>query len=273
MEEHDQDALRAQRHEVERLLGLNLLRLQAYERLVKAIVASHKGTASLDPSGKMRVSPAINPDGQTLGMLVNQMLGSVVVPDGPSGSPVDDLLPSGDSPAFGFAFQVSFPTDSHTAIENGLRALVSLRNDLVDDFLDRHDLGHAEGCRLAQTALTEATETIDRHLGDLKQWARDSVETKRTLSAIIGSAAFRDRVVRGAVDWPDRLIVAELRRAAAELSFNGWTRVSEAADWIAARHPAETPAAYGCKSWRQLLHDSGLFDLHYFPVAGRREAW
>ena len=43
--------------------------------------------------------------------------------------------------------------------------------------------------------------------------------------------------------------------------------------WIAERHPEQLPGKYGCSSWRQVVHESRLFELRYRDVDGRRAAW
>lgn len=67
--------------------------------------------------------------------------------------------------------------------------------------------------------------------------------------------------------------VRALREAASELAVDGWTSVAEAGRWISKRHPEQLPAKYGCSSWRQVLHESRLFELRYRDVGGQRTAW
>ncbi|MCV2867684.1 OST-HTH/LOTUS domain-containing protein [Defluviimonas sp. WL0002] len=60
----------------------------------------------------------------------------------------------------------------------------------------------------------------------------------------------------GVVDWPAAGIVRALGEAAGELSADGWAPVSEAGSWVADRHPSQVPSKYGCRSWRQVIHES-----------------
>lgn len=39
------------------------------------------------------------------------------------------------------------------------------------------------------------------------------------------------------------------------------TNLADAIAFIGARHPDHTPKRYGCSSWRQVLHESKLFDV------------
>jgi hypothetical protein len=64
-----------------------------------------------------------------------------------------------------------------------------------------------------------------------------------------------------------------LREAANELAVEGWTPVAAAGRWITERNSDQSPNKYGCASWRQVLHESHLFDLRYRDVDGQRAAW
>lgn len=161
--------------------------------------------------------------------------------------------------------------------ENGLRELVLLRNNLVHHFMDQHDIGTPDGCRSGRDALIAAYDRIDHHLEELRTWVKEEHEARRALAEIVRSDAFHDLVVNGihpdgTVFWPNAGIVRALREAARELAVEGWTPVAQAAKWIAERYPEQEPAKYGCRSWRQVVHDSRLFELRYFESGGRRSA-
>ncbi|MBP8276214.1 MAG: OST-HTH/LOTUS domain-containing protein, partial [Propionivibrio sp.] len=74
------------------------------------------------------------------------------------------------------------------------------------------------------------------------------------------------------VFWPVAGIVSALREAAGELAVDGWASIAEAGRWIAERFPEQLPAKYGCSSWRQVVHESRIFDLRYFEINGQRSA-
>jgi hypothetical protein len=75
------DALQALQRKVQRFLGRCLLRLQQYERLIKAIVAHHEisGTADADALEADRAARVAANGCKTLGKLVGDLLGSYVV--------------------------------------------------------------------------------------------------------------------------------------------------------------------------------------------------
>ena len=75
------DTLQTLQREVQRLLGRCVLRLQQYEKLMKAIVAHHEISASgspLESNQEQRIADAAS---KTLGTLVGTLLGSYVTTD------------------------------------------------------------------------------------------------------------------------------------------------------------------------------------------------
>jgi len=103
-------------------------------------------------------------------------------------------------------------------------------------------------------------------------------QARRLTAEFVQSDAFHDLVVNGiapdgVVDWPASGIVRALRDATGELAVDGWAPVALAGRWIAERHPDQLPAKYGCSSWRQVVHESRLFELRYREVDGQRAAW
>ena len=77
----------------------------------------------------------------------------------------------------------------------------------------------------------------------------------------------------GSVDWPAAGIVQALLEASTALAIEGWTPVASAERWIAETYPDQRPAKYGCSSWRQVVHQSHVFELRYRETDGRRAAW
>jgi hypothetical protein len=75
---NDRD-LPAQHREVQRLLGRCLLRLQQYERLMKAIVAYHNLSGPAHALEKIRAARIDDASTKTLGTLGGQLSGSCVV--------------------------------------------------------------------------------------------------------------------------------------------------------------------------------------------------
>lgn len=271
------DALNAPQLEVQRLLGRCLLRLQQYERQIKAIVAHRELSGPAHALEAIQAKRIDDTARKALGALVGDLLESYIV--------VDEIDPfenaTINSPenvtSFSTQMKLGFSGADFAGIENGLKELVHLRNNLVHHFIDQHDLWSLDGCRGAKDALVAAYNSIDQHLEQLQEWAEDMQKVRRLVGEFLQSDEGREFMVNGiapdgTVYWPIAGIVYALREAAGELAVDGWTSVEEASRRIAEREPEQLPAKYGCSSWQQVVHESRIFELRYFEVDGRRSA-
>lgn len=270
------DALHTLQREVQRLLGRCLLRLQQYEKLTKAIVAHHEVSVAGIPLASNQEQRIADAASKTLGTLVGTLLGSYVTTgeaDDASGHDArDDII------SFKMKMRLSMSAEDYSRTQDDLKELVSLRNNLVHHFIDHHNLWNLEGCRGAHDALMAAYGRIDQHFEQLRGWAENMDQARRLSAEFVQSGVFHDLVIHGIapdglVNWPTAGIVQTLREAAAELAVDGWTPVVSAGRWIAERHPEHLPAKYGCSSWRQVVHESRLFELRYREMNGQRAAW
>ena len=270
--------LQASQREVQRLLGRCLLRLQQYEHLIKAIVAHHDIAGPAHALESIRAERIADTATKTLGTLVGYFVGSYVVTDEVENSgEVEDKAPN-DVMSFRMRTSMSMSAEDYARTEADLKELVLLRNNLVHHFIDQHDLWSLDGCRGANDALLAAYSRIDEHFEQLRGWAEHMDQARRLTAEFVQSDAFHDRVANGiapdgTVDWPAAGIVRVLREAAGELAVDGWTPIASAGRWITERHPEQLPGKYGCSSWRQVVHESRLFELRYRDVDGRRAAW
>ncbi len=271
------DALKTPQREVQQLLGRCLVRLQQYERLMKAIVAHRELSGPAHALEAIQAKRIDDTARKTLGALVGDLLESYIV--------VDELDPfenatfnsSERAIQISIRMKLGFPDADFAGIESGLKELVHLRNNLVHHFIDQHDLWSLDGCRGAKDALVAAYNSIDQHLDQLQKWAEPMQKARRQAAEFLDSDEGREFIENGiapdgTVYWPTAGIVYALREAAGELAIDGWTSVEEASRRIAEREPEQLPAKYGCSSWQQVLHESRIFELRYFEVDGRRSA-
>jgi hypothetical protein len=260
------------------LLGRCLLRLQQYERLMKAVVAHHDLSGPAHALENIRAARIDDASTKTLGTLVGQLFGSCVVTEGADTAADATANEPEDVIYFATRMQLSLSAEDYVRTQSDLKELVLLRNNLVHHFIDQHDLWSTDGCRTARDALVAAYHRIDQHFEQLRGWAERMAQARRLAAEFVQSDAFHDLVINGiapdgTVDWPAAGIVRALREAANELAVDGWTPVAAAGRWIMERSPEQQPSKYGCASWRQVLHESRLFELRYRDVDGRRAAW
>lgn len=270
--------LQASQREVQRLLGRCLLRLQQYEHLIKAIVAHHDIAGPAHALESIRAERIADAATKTLGTLVGYFVGSYVVTDDVDTSDEVTGNTPNDVMSFRMRTHMSMSAEDYARTEADLKELVLLRNNLVHHFIDQHDLWSLDGCRGANDALLAAYSRIDEHFEQLRGWAEHMDQARRLTAEFVQSDAFHDLVANGiapdgTVDWPAAGIVRVLREAAGELAVDGWTPVASAGRWITERHPEQLPTKYGRSSWRQVVHESRLFELRYRDVDGRRAAW
>ena len=263
--------------EGQRLLGRCLLRLQQYERLLKAIVAHHElaGPAhSLEGIRDARIQDAAT---KTLGTLIGKLLDSYVVTDGAGRELLGDNT-ADDVISFGFRMNIQLAEEDYARTRDGLKELVDLRNGLVHHLIEQHDLWQADGCIKAREHLLTAYSRIDGHYEQLQAWAESLDQARQLAASFIQSPAYHDLVVNGiapdgTVDWGAAGCVSALREAVAALAIDGWVSVAAATTWISARYPEQTPEKYGCRTWRQVIHETRRFDLRYREDGGLKTAW
>lgn len=255
------------RQEIDGLLGRCLLRLQAVELLAKSIVAKHQVASSDANLEKAWAARGSQTQGKTFGMLIGEMMGSFIVTE------VQQGVPDG-APAFAFKYQVAVSHADFERIKADFGELVKRRNDLVHHFLQQHDLTTEEGCLAAQERLSADLDRFTRAHEDMKGRVMEMEETRKHLAAQLASPEIRDVLVSGRVAWSFTAIAQALGEAANELAApDGWTCADAATQWINGRYPDEQPENYDCRSWRQVIHDSGLFELKVHKEDGRRRPW
>ena len=202
-----------------------------------------------------------------MGALVGDLMGNFLVPEGRQGSQEG----SEDGPAISFLMQVELPSDEFSRIEAELGELIAKRNALVHHFLEEHDLRSEAGVRAAERDISATIDRVSRANEALKVLAADMDQARKTLADQLASPDIHDRIVR--FPWRLTSIADGLHQAATALSQDGWTSVDAATTWITARSPDERPEHYGCRTWRQLIHETRLFDLQIRRVNDRRQAW
>ncbi|MCG2593024.1 OST-HTH/LOTUS domain-containing protein [Ramlibacter sp. XY19] len=264
---------------VQRLLGRCLLRIQQYERLLKALLAHHELAGPVDTLQAQREERTDKLSDKSLGALVKALFETYVVPSGFE----RDLLPDGkaatDRIAMAFSFRIEMAPEDRSKTKAALEELVDLRNQLVHHLIERFDVWSEEGCVDAARHLEERYARIDRHYLELTAWAKAMDETRSMAAQVTQAPAFLEMLVNGVApdgsfEWPHTGIVRVLREATEQLTEGGWTRLDLARAWIAKTHPDQVPEKYGCRTWPQVLSESRQFDLQYRPEGdGTKTAW
>ena len=256
---------------VQHKLGGCLLRLQQYERLLKAMVVNTDLAGEPAQLQALRDARLASVHKTTLGGLVSLFTGGYLRAEDESAPAQEtDDKSHGERLWFSFQQRMAMSAERHEAITAELKELVELRNELVHHLLERFDLGQLDRCEAAVVHLDASRATIDRHYQTLRTWAEHMDNARALAASFMQSDAFNDFVINGIapdgqVNWPMSGIVSSLREAEQALAPKGgqahWIELNAAIAWIAKHHPDQTPKRYGCGSWRQVLHESHEFEV------------
>lgn len=269
------DVAKELQRDVQRLLGRCLLRLQQYERLLKALIAEQHVSVTATAIQAPQADRGAETARKTLGNLVKEFLATYAV-TGKNGADDEGIpLPSGGGASLSISFHAEFPEAEYARLTNDLKELVALRNNLVHHFILQHDLWSTDGCRRAQNALNAAYGRIDQSLEMLRTLTEEKEAVRRMFAEYVQTEAFKDAFLNGilhggVVAWPIARIVGALREATLTMAIEGWTPLEKAIGWIASRYPEQLPEKYGCRSWPQVLQESKVFEIRYFDQAGKR---
>ncbi|HDZ82456.1 MAG TPA: hypothetical protein ENH56_14615 [Roseobacter sp.] len=245
---------------------------------MKAIVAHQRLSGPPDALEEVRAAHIDGTARKTLGTLVGDLLGSYVVA-GDVEALEGEAATSSDSLTWvDMQMKVSLPDADFAQAEADLKELVHLRNNLVHHFIDQHDLWSSEGCRSAQTALIADYSRIRQNYERLREWTGDMNRMRQAMSEALQSKEVHDFIVNGvapvdSVNWHFAGALGPLREALGAIAVDGWASIEEAGTWIEERYPEQLPAKYGCRSWRQVVHEAPKFELRYFEVGGKRSAF
>jgi hypothetical protein len=265
------------REKVSSLFGRCVLRLQRYELLMKQMLA----TQSLITVGPEMVPADPKLATSSLGLIAGRFFDTFVIVQGAVGQEaIEDReleAKAHASVVMRTTVRLEMTREDHRAAKAAVLQLVDLRNTLVHHFVERFDIEGESGCADAVKFLTESCERIGRDVELLEEMAKSALETRRTTAAFLQTGVVQDFIVDGVapdgvVDWPRAGIVAGLREALmvgkGSCDENGWFPLGAAIAFLEMHHPEQTPAKYGCRSWRQVLDVSKAFELKYTGSRG-----
>jgi hypothetical protein len=265
--------------DVQRLLGRCLLRLQQYERLMKALLAHHELQGPVPELAALRTARIEKYGDKSLGTLVKSLFDSFLVEEGTDRLVLDESKLPKDKISLGFQVRVESTDARRAEMKAALEDLVAMRNDLVHHLIERFDVWADEGCIAASKHLMQCYDRIDLHFVELQGWTEKIDEAHALFASFSQSSVFKDFIVSGIApdgtfDWPHTGIVKVLCEAVDVVGLDGWVRLDEATAWIAAHHPEQNPEKYRCRSWPHVLHESRNFELQYRESAsGSKSAW
>lgn len=234
--------------------------------LMKALVAEQEVVGPARELLDIRARQAAALSKKTLGHVVGVLTGNLLTPAMPvlDAARDDDVPTKLTEPWFRTTFSIEMSAERHEKVSADLTALVDLRNELVHHFLEKQDIWSENGCR-ADAYLDACYKQIDERYEELRLWANTALDARHTLASFMRTPDFAEFLLHGifpggaGVAWESSTIVELLRKAEASLAREGWTPLNDAIALIQAENPEHTPRRYGCRSWRQVLHESRQF--------------
>lgn len=196
---------------------------------------------------------------KTLGHLVGQWSQRTTLGDEQE---IDDDVLNGRA-----YFRFSFGLEGGEWMNEKLKQLVELRNELVHHFLSRFALNSEASCQEAISYLSTAANTIENNWDTLTSHLTAIEEGKRELFEFINSPTGKHLFYYGIIpgepvnNWETTTIIQQLKFAERSMAKDGWAQLNEAIHSIGQRHPGLSPKLYGCSSWREVIHRSQLFEV------------
>lgn len=259
-----------------------MLRLQQYERLLKAMLASMNLKGPPEELLAAREKRAVEMQKKTLGTLVKQFTGEHL-----STALVNQMDQEDEAeptrvivPMVEISYSFSLSSVAYEETTASLAELVDLRNELVHHLIERFDISKENECRDASLYLDKCYLRIESGCQQLKAWAIALEEVRVKAFSFVQSQAFDNAFVHGinpdgTVSWQKSSVVAELRLAEKSCQIEGWTPLNAALELIKKKDSAQVPTRYGCKTWRQLLKRSEQFEVKSTvePTGAGRQTW
>lgn len=264
-------------HEVERQLGRCMLRLQQYELLLKKMMSSMAVEGPLEQIEAILENRVTGMRSRTLGMLIADFVGHHLTSASPDDETDGAESGSSDVPYLRMHVAISMSHEREAQTRAGLAELVRLRNDLVHHIYEAFDLSSEAGYSALSAHLKKCHARIDDHYQALEALAVQLSKCRALASSFIQSKQFEDAfgcgILRdGTVSGPHSSIVEYLRKAEAACQVEGWTSLDAAILFISREDRSQTPRGYGCRTWRQVLKQSGQFEVRLVPGAGGSKA-
>lgn len=239
--------------------GRCLLQLQQFELMLKATLPTLKVSGFSDElAGNVERDRQLL-GGKTLGHLVGQW--SQRTTPGDEQEIDDDAL---NSRAY---ISISFGLEDGEWMNEKLRQLLELRNELVHHFLSRFALNSEISCQDAISYLSTAASTIKSNRDTLISLLTAFEDGKKELFEFINSPVGKSLYYYGVIpgepidNWENTTIIQQLKFAEHSIAKDGWAQLNEAIRSIGQRWPELSPKLYGCSSWREVIHRSQLFEV------------
>ena len=162
---------------------------------MKSIVAGHRISASIAQTEDALTRHTDDTRRKTMGVLVGDMMGSFLVPAGYEGLP--DVPEEASGASFAILQQIVLPPEEFDRITTEYRALVTLRNSLVHNFLEEHDLRTEAGRNGARQALVLALDRVTHAYSNLRGFVSELDAARKAMAEVLAKPEVLDSIASG----------------------------------------------------------------------------
>lgn len=263
-EDPSEQDLRSRRDVIFVKLGRSLVRLQQIELGMKHLAGLSQMVA---PAGKFDAAfeqRRARFRGQTLGSVTEEVARQVLVPL--DWQPDQGVADESGPPTVGAGFTIGMSEEARERILANLKDLVERRNFLVHGLIEEYDIWTVDGCAAAEEHLDTTLAFIGTQLEHVRSWVAMASESGQKAASLFEQPEMQDLFFHGILPdgrvwWPTSTIFDLLRAAEDGVAEEGWTSLDRAIEFARSQAPDHTPRRYGCTTWRQVLHESGQFEI------------
>ena len=184
--------------QVQRHLGRCLMRIQQYERTVKAIAAHSDLAGPANQLADIQAKRIEKASTASLGTLVKgegtifTTLRALLTAGGPEPDALDQSKLPADQAAFAIRFRIQMTEEQRAETIRELDACVALRNRLVHHFMDDFDIFSDAGCAQALQHLHDSYTEIDKQFNALRSHLMQMGETRQRLAVLMQTPEYLD---------------------------------------------------------------------------------
>ena len=190
--------------EMQQQLGRCMLRIQQYERALKALVASGSITAHPErlPEAQSRQTAAQQT--KTLGQLIRMFTDEHLSDGSLETAERLDTDETVQQPLFRSQFTIAMTPERYRQTVAGLNELKDIRNKLIHHLVEQFDISTEADCLAGTAYLRDCYAKIDAALLQLKEWADGHARMQAEAAVVLRSKEFEDAFVYGKVTGAKR---------------------------------------------------------------------
>ena len=241
-------------NELHRKIGRNILLYQKIELAMKDLLAKNNTSGKAVELSKISGTRLRDNKKKTLGGLTQSFINDFYKSDGIGEQDFDDTQPS-------IGLNISIKTENISDIEEYYQDIVSARNFIVHNLLERHEFNAVEKCSEVEAYLDSAYDKARQFLNDLLAIYDLFQEFSQKLQSESEYIGDRIQKITDADEISRHMafeMIQDLKRD------DGWIVLSKASNILREKHPElfVDMKKYGHNSLKKVMESSDLFEFY-----------